>query len=76
MTLAHQPRQLLDQLSHTRGVGGLTFDDELVALRAYTHVQQRFDSAEVVVVGPNEGLEGRLGDGNLTQRRGRNARIS
>ena len=61
----------------TRAVSvGLAFDDELVALRADANVEQRFEVAEVFVVGPEEGLEGGLGDGNLTQRRGWNSRIS
>jgi hypothetical protein len=56
MPLLHHGAELRDELPHSRGVVRLSFDEELVALRADVDVEQRFEVAKVVVVGPEEGL--------------------
>jgi hypothetical protein len=76
VTVFDQPRQLLDKARDTGGVGWFAFDEEVVSLRSNANVEQRLQVAEVVVVGADEGFQGRLGNGYLTQRRGWNSRIS
>ena len=76
MALLDECAELLHQLRDARGVVGLAFDDQLVALGPDADVQKRFEVAQVFVVGPEERLDARLGDGNLAQWSGWNARIS
>ena len=59
---------LIDQLRDACRVLRVAVDDELVALRPDLDVEQRFEVAEVFVVGPEEGLDGGLRDRDLAQR--------
>jgi hypothetical protein len=45
-------------------------------VRRHTHVEKGFEVAEILVVGPEEGLDGRLRDGDLTRRCRWDSRIS
>jgi hypothetical protein len=65
MALFDERGKLRHELRHPRGVFGLAFDDELVALRADANVQERFEMAEVFIVRPEERLDGALGNRNL-----------
>jgi hypothetical protein len=71
-----QPGKLLDEARDARRIRGLSFHEEVVSLRSNANVEQGLEIADVVVVGADEGFQGRLGNGNLTQRRSWNARIS
>jgi hypothetical protein len=76
VTFFDEGRRLRDDLGDARRVVRLAFDDELVALCPDSYVEQRFKVAEVFVVRPEEGLDGRLRDGNLAKRRGWNLVLS
>ena len=71
-----QAGQLLDEARHARRVRRLSFHQEVISLRSNANVEQGLEVAEVVVVGADEGFQGRLRNGNLTLRRGWNSRIS
>ena len=76
MPLVHERRQLFDQVGDTGGIFRLALDQQVAALRADTDVEQRFEIAEVIVVRPDEGFQGGLGDRDLAHRGVRNSRIS
>ena len=76
MTLSNERADLFDESRDLRGVLRVTFDNELVALSPHTDVEKGFEVAEIFVVGPEEGLDGRLRDGDLALRNRWDSRIS
>ena len=64
VTVAHQRRQLADNPVDAVEGRVLAFDDQIVALRADANVEQRFEVLEVLVVGAEERLDSRFGNGD------------
>jgi hypothetical protein len=64
VALGDQPANLLDETRDRAGIFGITFDEQLVALRADADIQQSFEVSQVVVVGSEERGEPVLVDGN------------
>ena len=67
---------LFDQASDFSRVVGFTLDEQIVALRSNADVQEAFEVAEIVVVGPEERGEPVLADGNAASGSGSDRDIS
>ena len=76
VALGDQPANLLDETRDRAGVFGITFDEQLVALRADADIQQSFEVSQVVVVGSEERGESVFVDGNTARSGGSDRDIS
>ena len=76
MSFGDERADLFDQTRDFRGVVGLTLDEQIVALRSDADVQEAFEVAEIVVVGPEERGEPVLTDGNAASGSGSDRDIS
>jgi hypothetical protein len=67
---------LFDESRHLARILGLTFDEQIVALRSNADVQEAFEVAEIVVVGPEERGKAVLADGDAAGGSGSDRDIS
>jgi len=67
---------LVDEAGDLRSILRVALDDELVAVSADANVEERFEVAKILVIGPEQSLDGRRGDGNLSRRCRWDSRIS
>jgi hypothetical protein len=66
VSFADERADLIDEARHLGCIFRIAFGDQFVALRPYADVEKRFEMAEILVVCPEEGLDSRLGDGDLS----------
>jgi hypothetical protein len=67
---------LLDEPSDFPGVFRLAIDEQIVTLRSNADVQEAFEVAKIVVIGPEERGEAVLTDGNAASSSGSDRDIS
>jgi hypothetical protein len=76
VSFGDQRADLFDQAGDLARVVGLALDEQIVALRSNADVQEAFEVAEIVVVGPEERGEPVLTDGNAASGSGSDRDIS
>jgi len=76
MSFGDERANLLDQSGDLTRVFGLPLDEQIVALRSNADVEEPFEVAEIVVVGPEERGEAVLSDGNAASCSGSDRDIS
>jgi hypothetical protein len=64
VSFSDERADLFDQAGDFPRVFGLALDEQIVALRSNADVQEAFEVAEIVVVGPEERGEAVLADGD------------
>jgi hypothetical protein len=76
VALGDQRADLLDESGNLARVLRLALDEQIVTLRTNADVQEAFEVAEIVVVGPEERGEAVLTDGNAASGSGSDRDIS
>jgi hypothetical protein len=76
VALGDQGADLLDEPRHGVGVLSVALDEQIVALRSNADVQEAFEVAEIVVVGPEERGQAVFTDGDAASGSGSDRDIS